>query len=341
MAQVFVSYKHENISDDFIKHLRQKLEEAGFDVWIDSILLLPGEDWKKEIDNAIKASIALIVIMTPEARKSEYVTYEWAFAAGREIPVIPIILQKMELHPRLNDIQFVDFSNAWSDGIQINWDKIVTKLKLEVDKYKKRNNANKILPAIQRVTDEFNNPNQDTRREAMDNLSLMLPNESARQAICDALNTHLYPDVRQMAAYALAKLKQIDLFPIFEAKLNDTHYGVVQAVIYALQELGTEEAYQLVITSFNENGNRYVKHTIVDALGQFSRPESIPLLTKLLQDKELRKPATVALARIGTDECKEIIENTRYEDREGEQILYELKRFGVQGKFLSIFELPF
>ena len=42
------------------------------------------------IDLSIKNAFALIVIMTPEAKASEYVTYEWAFAWGVVVKVIPV-----------------------------------------------------------------------------------------------------------------------------------------------------------------------------------------------------------------------------------------------------------
>jgi hypothetical protein len=49
--------------------------------------------------------------MTTEAKASQYVTYEWAFAWGAGVKVIPILLKKTELHPRLESRQFLDFTN--------------------------------------------------------------------------------------------------------------------------------------------------------------------------------------------------------------------------------------
>ncbi|HEY5005730.1 MAG TPA: toll/interleukin-1 receptor domain-containing protein [Ktedonobacteraceae bacterium] len=79
---LFISYKHED--SDFAEVLIRRFEKAGFKIWVDHDQLHIGEDWRNEIDQAIKNSFALIVIMTPEAKASEYVTYEWAFAWGLE-----------------------------------------------------------------------------------------------------------------------------------------------------------------------------------------------------------------------------------------------------------------
>lgn len=49
--------------------------------------------------------------MTPEAKASEYVTCEWAFAWGVGVRVIPVMLKQTELHPRLEALQYLDFTN--------------------------------------------------------------------------------------------------------------------------------------------------------------------------------------------------------------------------------------
>src|SRR6516162_32042 len=113
---VFVSYKHEDV--DFAENVMGRLKEAGFQTWTDH-KIEAGEEWRTAIDLSIKNSFALIVIMTPEAKASEYVTYEWAFAWGCGVPVIPVMYKKSELHPRLESLQYLDFTNhnhrPWND----------------------------------------------------------------------------------------------------------------------------------------------------------------------------------------------------------------------------------
>jgi len=75
---IFISHDHDD--GDFAELLKLKLERNGFNAWIDTERLKIGQDWREEIDMAIFNSNAFIVIMSPKARKSEYVTYEWAFA---------------------------------------------------------------------------------------------------------------------------------------------------------------------------------------------------------------------------------------------------------------------
>jgi hypothetical protein len=122
LSQVFISYKREEI--EFAELLESKLKEANFNVWIDR-QLRAGTDWREKIDERIRKSIALIVIMTPAAKESEYVTYEWAFAYGAGVRVIPLIFKSVKLHPRLEALHYRDFSNEAHQP----WDELISDLR--------------------------------------------------------------------------------------------------------------------------------------------------------------------------------------------------------------------
>ena len=120
MHQVFISYKREQIE---LAQTIEKLIEADFVVWMDKNIPL-GTEWREEIDEEIRNSIALIVIMTLEAKASEYVTYEWSFAYGAGVRVIPVIyVGPDDLHPRLKTLQHVTH-----DDPQL-WDKLMNSLR--------------------------------------------------------------------------------------------------------------------------------------------------------------------------------------------------------------------
>jgi uncharacterized protein YciU (UPF0263 family) len=89
-GHIFIS--HHGDDGDFADVLKLNLQNADFEAWIDTDRLRVGDDWRKEIDEAIRSAVALIVVMTPSAKSSEYVTYEWAFAWGAGVKVIPILL---------------------------------------------------------------------------------------------------------------------------------------------------------------------------------------------------------------------------------------------------------
>jgi len=112
MPQVFLSYATEN--SDFAELTKHRLIDNDISVWIDQSDLHVGDDWKNIIDDGINSSDLMLVILSPESSKSTYVTYEWAYAMGRELRIIPIMFERGDIHPKLSDLQYLDFTNTRS-----------------------------------------------------------------------------------------------------------------------------------------------------------------------------------------------------------------------------------
>jgi hypothetical protein len=111
-GEFFIS--HDRTDGDFAELLSLRLDKEGLRAWVDTERLTVGLDWRQEIDQSIRQSRAVVVLVTPAARQSEYVTYEWAFALGVGVPVVPILLAESHLHPRLEALQYLDFTNRGS-----------------------------------------------------------------------------------------------------------------------------------------------------------------------------------------------------------------------------------
>lgn len=120
---IFISHSHDDA--DFAELLKLKLEKENIAVWLDTEKLKIGQDWRTEIDQGIENCSALIAIMTPEARKSEYVTYEWAFAWGKNKKIFPLMLKQTQLHPRLESLQYLNFTNNPTRP----WDNLIESIK--------------------------------------------------------------------------------------------------------------------------------------------------------------------------------------------------------------------
>jgi hypothetical protein len=115
---VFVSYAHEDKA--FADWLNKSLQESKQIPWQDRTDIKPGDNYQEKIDKAIRNAEALMVVMSPHATRSQYVTYEWAFALGAGVRVIPVIVKKRTtLHPRLATIQHIDLTtrsgSPWVD----------------------------------------------------------------------------------------------------------------------------------------------------------------------------------------------------------------------------------
>ncbi len=113
MSQIFISYHHNAnafVADELVK----RLEEEKFSVWWDRHIPAGHNDWREKIDVEIDNVRIMLVVVTPEAVASQYVTYEWSYAIGKNKIVIPLTYQRADVHPRLITHQALDFTDSRS-----------------------------------------------------------------------------------------------------------------------------------------------------------------------------------------------------------------------------------
>lgn len=123
MSQVFLSYSKK---DHVFAELAQlKLAAAGIDVWRDQGQLRPGSDWRKGIEEGIAQCDAVVVALSPHSSESSYVTFEWAYALGKGKVVVPLKLAECLVHPKLETIQYLDFSIPGS----LPWEALIAEIR--------------------------------------------------------------------------------------------------------------------------------------------------------------------------------------------------------------------
>ena len=72
--KVFISHAH---SDERLAHkVAAILEQAGLEVWDAKREIMPGDNWAQEVSNALQESEAMVVLLTPDAVRSEWVRRE-------------------------------------------------------------------------------------------------------------------------------------------------------------------------------------------------------------------------------------------------------------------------
>ncbi len=128
MATVFLSY---STKDHYFAELAAiKLSEAGISLWRDQGQLRAGSDWRSGIESGIAESIAVIVALSQNSAESSYVTFEWAYGLGKGKTVVPLRLENCEIHPRLEPIQYLDFSVPGS----LPWNLLIERIReIEAD----------------------------------------------------------------------------------------------------------------------------------------------------------------------------------------------------------------
>jgi len=120
MKNIFLSYSRRDIRR--VEELRQALIGQGYRPWIDPNPR-PGQDWRLEVDQAIGNADAMIVVITPESADSIYVTYEWSYAMGLGVPIVVVIFQQAQVHPRLTSEETFNIT-AWTDENHF-WDHLL------------------------------------------------------------------------------------------------------------------------------------------------------------------------------------------------------------------------
>src|SRR6185437_6628521 len=87
---LFISYSRKDAST--IDRLELSLRQAGYNVWVDRGNLRAGEAWSAQVGQAIDQCAAVIVALSPDARRSAAVRneYQHALKAGKPVLVATI-----------------------------------------------------------------------------------------------------------------------------------------------------------------------------------------------------------------------------------------------------------
>lgn len=115
-SKAFISYARPD--EAFAVRLHDDLESAGFNVWLDRKDIKTGEIWEEKIAVALKESMVLIVILTPESVASPAVRDEVAYALGKKKRVVPVLLRDCEIPYRIARLHYTDFQADYDSSLK-------------------------------------------------------------------------------------------------------------------------------------------------------------------------------------------------------------------------------
>src|SRR5262245_13290173 len=109
---VFLS--HSNKDRLFVTRLAEDLTKAGLRVWLDQWHIKVGDSFAQAIDEAMRASRFLVIVMSPDYFQSAWTTQEWQSGLAEEFEVdgvrlIPILYRDCNVPPVLRTKHWVDF----------------------------------------------------------------------------------------------------------------------------------------------------------------------------------------------------------------------------------------
>jgi hypothetical protein len=116
---VFISYSRRD--DEIMRRIAFHLRDEGYKVWVDNEKLIPGTAaWEESIENAIKSAFAVIVILSPDSKNSEWVRREITYADQFQKRVFPVLVkgsEEISLPLRLVTRQYVDLRQDEDAGL--------------------------------------------------------------------------------------------------------------------------------------------------------------------------------------------------------------------------------
>lgn len=119
-GHVFISYSRRDdvVMRRIVKHLRGQ----GIRAWVDNEKLIPGTPiWEVEIEKAIRGAFALVVILSPDSKSSEWVRREVTLADQFRKRVFPVLVGENNADSipiRLITRQFVDIRTNEAEGLR-------------------------------------------------------------------------------------------------------------------------------------------------------------------------------------------------------------------------------
>jgi len=130
MMKVYISYTHEDEKYAFL--IANRLRESGHEVWIDKWALSAGDNLIQKINEGLKETDALIVIVSKNALRSKWVMHEFsAFAlddlSSKKSRIIPVLVDNSSVPQYLARYVYVDLTADLDGGIQ----QIITSLSEE------------------------------------------------------------------------------------------------------------------------------------------------------------------------------------------------------------------
>jgi serine/threonine-protein kinase len=119
LRHIFLSYSRAD--SELMGRVRDELSGGGFKVWTDGNLTPGTPSWKDGIEQAIEGASCMVVILSPEAKQSEWVKRELDYALACDLPIFPLLARGDERSAvpfALISAQRADIRDNYATGVQ-------------------------------------------------------------------------------------------------------------------------------------------------------------------------------------------------------------------------------
>lgn len=118
--KVFLS--HSSVDKSIVISVALDLQEKGISTWLDAFDILPGESITSKINKGLEECEFVLLFLSNNSVKSNWVTKEWETMLWDEInsgkiKIIPVKLEECEIPKILQTKKYIDLSKNYSDGL--------------------------------------------------------------------------------------------------------------------------------------------------------------------------------------------------------------------------------
>lgn len=118
--KVFLSYAQED--KDWVAEFASALQDAGTSAWFDQSRLLLGDDWRAQIQDALRQSRVLVLILSQKSLQNPWMLFELGAAVADNKRIIPVVREGIpveKLPPAITRYQFLRESSPRDAGRRV------------------------------------------------------------------------------------------------------------------------------------------------------------------------------------------------------------------------------
>jgi hypothetical protein len=119
MKHIFLSYSRAD--SEMMRRVRDTLTGEGLAVWTDESLTPGTPSWQSALENALDGAGCVVVLLSPDARKSQWVANELSYASAHGVVIFPALIrgeEKDSVPLQLINAQRVDLRARFLAGMQ-------------------------------------------------------------------------------------------------------------------------------------------------------------------------------------------------------------------------------
>ncbi len=113
---IFMSYSRRETG--FVDDLTHRLEKAGFNIWLDYRVLVPGTPWAGQIDKGLREADVILFVVSKESLSSPYVELEWRRGLNDKKRIVLVLFEAIPLPPELQGLEWVDFRSNYKRALK-------------------------------------------------------------------------------------------------------------------------------------------------------------------------------------------------------------------------------